>query len=584
MNGHQTLKSGFKTPITINDAIINIERRTFLLPALQRKFVWSSDQIEVLFDSIMRDYPINSFMFWSVTSGDVKNSFRFYEFLKEYRYFFNDENPYINTRGYNDFTAVIDGQQRLTSLYIGLKGSYAYKMPRKWLRNDEESLPTRQLYLNLNGPLPQSDERKMVYDFKFLSKKDYERLIVSQDLFLVGDIYDYKDQDDLEDYMAGRIWKDKIFAKGALRKLREVVFKDPLINYYQEENQDLDTVLDIFIRTNSGGEPLSYSNLLMSIMTANWKRNARQEFKDLIDAIYANDFIVSADLILKCCLVLFNDDIKFQVANFSESSVRVFEENWDKIRKSILVTFELLRKWGFNDASLRAKNAVIPIVFFIYHNNIQDEILKDVRYPEAKKDIRKWLSISLLKGIFGGQSDSVLIGIRSVLRETMGDGNRFPFEEIKKKFASNDAKSLSLNSEAIEDILYTQKDAPDCYAILSLLYSHLQFDTIAYHKDHLHPASAFGKLTEKDFVSVEDFEFYTDKKNWNSILNLQLLSRSVNVSKNDESLQDWVTNKNIDLPYHLIPAGVGLEFSNFREFINKRKDLLTETLNQIVNS
>ncbi len=584
MNGNQALKSGFKTPITISDAIINIEKRTFLLPALQRKFVWSSEQIEVLFDSIMRDYPINSFMFWSVTSGNVKNSFRFYEFLKEYRYFFNDENPYINTRGYNDFTAVIDGQQRLTSLYIGLKGSYAYKMPRKWLRNDEESLPTRQLYLNLNGSLPQSDERKMVYDFKFLSNRDYARLIVSQDLFLVGDIYDYKDQDDLEDYMAGRIWKDKIFAKGALRKLREVVFKDPLINYYQEENQDLDTVLDIFIRTNSGGEPLSYSNLLMSIMSANWKRNARQEFKDLIDAIYANNFIVSADLILKCCLVLFNDDIKFQVANFSESSVRVFEENWDKIRKSILVTFELLRKWGFNDASLRAKNAVIPIVYFIYHNNIQDEILKDVRYPEAKKDIRKWLSISLLKGIFGGQSDSVLIGIRSVLKKTLGDGNRFPFEEIKKNFASNDAKSLSLNSEAIEDLLYTQKDAPDCYTILSLLYSHLQFDTIAYHKDHLHPASAFGNLTQKDFVSDEDFEFYTDKKNWNSILNLQLLSRSINESKNDEPLQDWVTNKNIDLPDHLIPAGVGLEFSNFREFIDKRKDLLTNTLNQIENS
>ena len=322
----------------------------------------------------------------------------------------------------------------------------------------------------------------------------------------------------------------------------------------------------------------------MSIMSANWKRNARQEFKDLIDAIYANNFIVSADLILKCCLVLFNDDIKFQVANFSESSVRVFEENWDKIRKSILVTFELLRKWGFNDASLRAKNAVIPIVYFIYHNNIQDEILKDVRYPEAKKDIMKWLSISLLKGIFGGQSDSVLIGIRSVLKKTLGDGNRFPFEEIKKNFASNDAKSLSLNSEAIEDLLYTQKDAPDCYTILSLLYSHLQFDTIACHKDHLHPASAFGNLTQKDFVSDEDFEFYTDKKNWNSILNLQLLSRSINESKNDEPLQDWVTNKNIDLPDHLIPAGVGLEFSNFREFIDKRKDLLTNTLNQIVNS
>ena len=157
-------------------------------------------------------------------------------------------------------------------------------------------------------------------------------------------------------------------SKRQLRKLRKVIFEDRLINYYQEENQDIDTVLDIFIRTNSGGEPLSFSNLLMSITTANWKRDARKAFKDLIDAIYENNFIISADLILKCCLVLFNDSIKFQVANFSESSVKKSDENWDRISKSILVTFELLKKWGFNDASLRAKNAVIPIVYFIYHN------------------------------------------------------------------------------------------------------------------------------------------------------------------------------------------------------------------------
>lgn len=582
MSEYPTLQSGFKTPITISDAITYIEQRAFLLPAIQRKFVWSSNQIEVLFDSIMRNYPINSFMLWNVTTEKVKSSFKFYEFLKEYRYFFNEENPFFNTKGSNNFLAVIDGQQRFTSLYIGLKGTYAYKMPRKWLKNNEDCLPTRRMYLNLNSPLPSSDERKMVYDFKFLSKSDYERLSKSEDLFLVNDIYVHRDQDDLEDYLNGQEWRNKKFARSTLRKLRKVVFEDRLINYYQEENQDIDTVLDIFIRTNSGGEPLSFSNLLMSITTANWERDARKEFKDLIDAIYENNFIISADLILKCCLVLFNDNIKFQVANFSESSVKKFDENWDRISKSILVTFELLKKWGFNDASLRAKNAVIPIVYFIYHNNLENEIIKEIRCQEAKKDIRKWLSISLLKGVFGGQSDSVLIGVRAVLRETSGD--RFPFAEIKKKFAANDAKSLSLNNEVIEDILFTQKDSPNCYAILSLLYSHLQYDTVAYHKDHLHPASAFSKLKRTDFQNEEDFEFYSDRNNWNSILNLQLLSSSINESKGDEPLKDWVNNKNIDLQSHIIPIETSLEFEDFREFINKRKILLTNTISRIVNS
>lgn len=396
-------------------------------------------------------------------------------------------------------------------------------------------------------------------------------------------IYLYRNQDALEDYMAEHQWRDKAFAKATLRKLREVIFKDKLINYYQEENQDIDTVLDIFIRTNSGGEPLSFSNLLMSITTANWKKDARNEFKSLIDKVYANNFIISADLILKCCLVLFNDNIKFQVANFDSDSVGVFDKNWERISKCIEVSFELLKKWGFNDSSLRAKNAVIPIVYYLYHKNLENEILKDHIHQEEKQAMRKWLCISLLKGVFGGQSDSVLSGIRKVLKAHINE-NAFPFEQIKTEFASNDAKSLSLSDEVIEDILKTQKDAPNCYAILALLYSHLHYDTVTYHKDHLHPASKFDKLKECDFVDNNQYQFYKNPENWNSILNLQLLSSSTNESKKDEDLKDWITKKNIDLGAHIIPKNVSLEFDDFETFISKRKELLTKTLKSIIGT
>ena len=577
------INSGFKTPISISDAIEYIEQRKFLLPAIQRKFVWSSEQIEVLFDSIMRDYPINSFMIWNVTSSQTKNNYKFYEFLKEYRAFFKDENPYISTKGYSDFMAVIDGQQRLTSLYLGLKGTYAYKMPRKWWKDNEDCLPTRRLYINLSSQLPKDDERKMIYNFKFLSDNEFTKLNETEDLFLVGNIYDYREDEALDDFIDSIQWKDKKYAKSTLRKLRKVIFDNKLINYYQEENQDIDTVLDIFIRTNSGGEPLSFSNLLMSITTANWKRDARKEFKSLIDAVYNNNFIISADLILKCCLVLFNDNIKFQVANFNSDSVSVFDKNWDRIKESIEVTFELLKKWGFNDSSLRAKNAIIPIVYYIYHKNLEKEILKDHIHQEEKTDMRKWLCISLLKGVFGGQSDSVLSRIRKVLKNNIIE-NRFPFEQIKAEFASDDAKSLSLSDEVIDDILKTQKDAPDCYTILALLYSHLQYDKVIYHKDHLHPASKFNKLKESDFSDSEKYRFYKDPENWNSILNLQLLSGASNESKNDEDLKDWVKDNNIDLALHLIPLNTSLDFNDFVTFITERKKLLLSTLKSIIGA
>ena len=319
----------------------------------------------------------------------------------------------------------------------------------------------------------------------------------------------------------------------------------------------------------------------MSITTANWKKDARKEFDDLVKVVYANGFIISADLILKCCLVLFNDNIKFQVANFDAKSVSVFDNNWERVRKCIEVTFELLKKWGFNDSSLRAKNAVIPIVYYIYSKNLEKEILKDHQHQDEKKAMRKWLCISLLKGVFGGQSDSVLTGIRKVLKSNRGT-NTFPFEQIKAEFASNDAKSLSFSDEVIDDILKTQKDAPNCYAILALLYSHLQYDTVTYHKDHLHPASKFDKLKESDFSDERKYQFYNNPENWNSILNLQLLSSSTNESKSDEDLKDWVRNKGIDLESHLIPKDTSLEFDDFEKFIEKRKKLLVTTIKNII--
>ena len=66
------MSNGFKPPITIKEAIDKVYDRDYLLPAIQRKFTWSSEQIEMLFDSIMRDYPISSFMFWKVADEKIK--------------------------------------------------------------------------------------------------------------------------------------------------------------------------------------------------------------------------------------------------------------------------------------------------------------------------------------------------------------------------------------------------------------------------------------------------------------------------------------------------------------------------------
>lgn len=578
----------FQTPITIIKAINEIVARRYLLPAIQRKFVWSAGKVEALFDSIMQGYPINSFMFWHITSKEVKNRFKFYEFLKKYRAFFAENNSDIDTKAMDNFVAVIDGQQRLTALYIGLKGSYAYKMPRKWWKDDEDSLPTRWLYLNLAEPLEEDNERMMKYNFLFLTESEAEYSNANEGAiwYKVNGILDYPDELDLDDFIDGQSWKDNKFAKRTVKTLYNRVFKDHLINYYLEESQDIDTVLDIFIRTNSGGEPLSFSNLLMSITTANWKkRDARQALPDTVKKVFSfgnPNFVVSEDFLLKTCLVLFSDNIKFQIKNFNKEIALVFDDNWDRVEKSVVAAFKLLDSWGFNDASVRAKNAVIPIIYYIYYNHLEDSINKMTACLDEKKDMRRWLCISLLKGIFGGQSDMVLTRVRSVLRENQGT-RQFPFEAIKAKFATDATKNFAINDELIEGWLSIQKDAPSCYPVLALLYSHLNFDgQEKFHKDHLHPSSYFLALKENDCKNVEEFQFFTDPQNWNSILNLQLLNSLLNESKQDKALSDWVKENNISLENQLIPNNVSLDVADFRAFIEERKKQLSARLRKMI--
>lgn len=146
----------FQTPVTIREAMHAIDNKVYLLPGIQREFIWKIDQITKLFDSLMRNFPVGSFLFWKVEKQKIKE-FQFYEFLRNYHQRNQRHNPKANVHGYNEVTAILDGQQRFTSVYIGLKGTYTYKLPRKF-RNNDAAYPERHLYLNL---LSESSEEEL---------------------------------------------------------------------------------------------------------------------------------------------------------------------------------------------------------------------------------------------------------------------------------------------------------------------------------------------------------------------------------------------------------------------------------------
>ena len=112
--------------ITIEKAMENIYSNKYLIPSFQREYVWDKKKIAELFSSIMSDYPISTMLFWEINSEDGKNLCEFYQFLKKFKKGDKNNNLEPNVASKSEFIAIIDGQQRLTSLYLALRGQYYF--------------------------------------------------------------------------------------------------------------------------------------------------------------------------------------------------------------------------------------------------------------------------------------------------------------------------------------------------------------------------------------------------------------------------------------------------------------------------
>ena len=132
---------------TIREVLDAIQRRALVLPAIQREFVWRPEQICNFFDSLMQGYPFGTFLFWSVEPTN-SNNFKWYDFVRNYHEKDHPHCPELGELPNQALTAVLDGQQRLTALNIGLQGSMAWKLPRAHYRFPQ-NFPTRSLYLNI---------------------------------------------------------------------------------------------------------------------------------------------------------------------------------------------------------------------------------------------------------------------------------------------------------------------------------------------------------------------------------------------------------------------------------------------------
>jgi len=565
-------------PVRVSDVIRQVNRDIYL-PAIQREFVWGTDRIERLFDSIMADFPIGSFLYWKLEQKN-KDEWPVYEFIRD----FDGESPHnapANMAGITkDITLVLDGQQRITSLLIGLKGSYRYFYYR-WRKT--------RLYLNLLKPPTPNDDNPEELAYAFAFRESGEPWGDSpQCWYPVGRILDFEDAEDakadMRPKLAGLTDDQRDNANKLIGRLHNRIHTTLVGNYYQEKSQDYDKVLQVFVRANSAGQPLEYSDLLLATATAKWETlDARSEIHDFTDSLNSigTGYGFGKDFVLKASLYLTeNLPIQYKVKNFSRSNLRKIEGNWGNIKEALATTVRLISRFGFSTKNVVAPLGLLPIALYLLkRGNWAFDTSSKAEDAEAQIAIRKWFVFATLKNAFGGSSDTTLARLRELLNAN-GSSAPFPAEGLYRALGIEPR----FNDAEVDRILGYAYQGRYTNLVLSLLYPDRDWKDAIFHEDHIFPQSEFSvRGLRKRKYSDKTIDVYMSR--FNTLCNLELLTESENLSKNATPFDEWIkTRDEAFRKRHLIPTLPDYSFDSFEQFCQARSDLIVPVLKSLNES
>ncbi len=350
-----------------------------------------------------------------------------------------------------------------------------------------------------------------------------------------------------------------------LETLNKAFHNKQLISFFEEKEKNLNKVLNIFIRVNSGGVKLSYSDLLMSILTASFLSDIREKMNELVDALKEKGFPnVRQDQVLKTCLLLIGKDTTFELKNFNKKNIKEIEENWEKITESIYNAAKLLKNFGYV-GYLGSAYILSSLAYFYFLNlkmdkNDEEQALKFVRNAQ-------------ITSYFSNSTDTKLSAIAHNMKEVQ------TFESFNHNLAKHQTWPLKITNDAIEDMMGSSSDARRVFPILQILYPNLNYKTTIFHIDHIYPKSKFKKENEKldkDFCG-------------NHLYNLQLLESQENSAKKDKDPEVWLKeeykNEQAIEEYkkrNYIDPTLKLEWENIKEFREKREEAIIKTLKEVL--
>lgn len=540
---------------TVLSVVGRIRDEDLVLPAIQRDFVWQPERIYSLIDSILRGYPFGTLLFWN-----TKQRVQFREFVKDWRadHIFTFR---VKEQG-KKRTFVLDGQQRLQSLYMALYGSYE----------------GRQLYLDLLSGEQDGDVADLRYSSEFLeageaaqrntSEKDKHLWVPLREIAEITDVRQlvYRRQEFL-----GRTGLEPGSAAGVrlqqnLDIARDALRASEIINYYavdKEYGEDgqvtpLDEVLEIFVRMNSGGQVLSKSDLMFSLIQLHWE-GAYEAIADVVDALNANGrFEFDRDFVLKAALVCAGRGARYDVAKFrDETTLALIRDDFPAIRDALINTADFV----VNDARfldgrvLGSYNALIPFVYFLYRQPRQLP-----RDEQTRVEMKQALYLILMLPSFSRAADSRIDGlVQRVLNPAHAQQpGIFPMEQVRQFVRERDGRGeiddwlLESNIPILMNILEGGSRLPEGRRSFRPEY------------DHIFPRSELARRSYPDAQI-------------NHYANFRLISKRDNIWKSNKDPRPYFAAQPQVADRYLIPVDL-LDYDQYPAFLEARRQLIWQRL------
>jgi len=282
--------------------------------------------------------------------------------------------------------------------------------------------------------------------------------------------------------------------------------------------------------------------------------------------------------VLKACLVLCDQDVKYSVANFTAEVIATIEARWSEIKRALENTFRLINSFGISGEALTSLNAVLPIAYYLFRMP-EFTFRGSTEFERVNADeIRRWLIQSLLVGAFAGSSDRTIAQARATIREGLRNDRSFPASALYRALATN-GRISQLDERAIAELLELQYGRSKTFLALSLLYDGLDWSAGGYQVDHIIPQARAARSVLLG-MNIPESRIREITASVDRLGNLQLLPATENTEKSALPFDAWITGRGRDFrARHLIPDRLDLACApTLPEFVREREKLIRARL------